>query len=54
MGMPTRFQIATPLGAYDPDWAVVLDQQGTTRFYIFAPVKDWDGFMDLVMAKIEA
>ena len=91
--LPPRFQIATPLGFYNPDWAVVLDEQGTTRFYFivetkgtnnkgdlkpveqakidcgtahfkalgicvdstdsdyFAPVKDWDGFMDRVGVK---
>ena len=93
--LPPRFQISTPLGNYNPDWAVVLDEHGTTRFYFivetkgtdkkdrltsverakidcgtahfkalgigvdsgdsdyFAPVKDWDGFMELVSAKVD-
>lgn len=93
--LPSRFQISTPLGPYNPDWAVVLNEHGATRFYFivetkgtdkknllkpverakidcgtahfkalgigvdsgdsdyFAPVKDWNSFMDRVSAKVE-
>lgn len=45
--LPPRFQIATPLGAYNPDWAVVLDENGTARFYFIVETKGTNSKQDL-------
>ena len=45
--LPPRFQIATPLGAYNPDWAVVLDENGTSRFYFIVETKGTNSKQDL-------
>jgi type III restriction enzyme len=35
--LPNRFKIPTPLGNYNPDWAVVFE--GDTRVYFVAETK---------------
>lgn len=35
--LPAKFKIPTPLGTYNPDWAVVLE--GDTRVYFVAETK---------------
>ena len=35
--LPSRFKIPTPLGTYNPDWAVVLEND--TRVYFVAETK---------------
>jgi type III restriction enzyme len=31
--IPRKFKIETPLGTYNPDWAVLLERDGTTKLY---------------------
>lgn len=31
--LPRKFQIETPLGSYNPDWAVMVEREGKTRLY---------------------
>jgi type III restriction enzyme len=31
--LPDSFKIDTPLGTYNPDWAVLLNDNGTARLY---------------------
>ena len=35
--LPSRFKVATPLGSYNPDWAVVLEND--ERVYFVAETK---------------
>ena len=37
--LPPWFRIDTPLGAYNPDWAVVVDQNGSQRLYFVVESK---------------
>ena len=37
--LPGWFTIPTPLGSYNPDWAVVIDDNGTDRLYFVAETK---------------
>ncbi len=31
--MPPKFKIDTPIGSYNPDWAVYLERNGTEKLY---------------------
>jgi type III restriction enzyme len=47
MKLPPKFLVNTPLGAYNPDWAVVKrDEKGAKRLYLVRETKgstdDWD------------
>ena len=37
--LPGWFTIPTPLGSYNPDWAIVIDDDGTDRLYFVAETK---------------
>ena len=37
--LPDAFKIATPLGPYNPDWAVLIDKDGTERLYFVVETK---------------
>ena len=43
--LPGWFKVPTPLGAYNPDWAVVVDVDGTQRVFFVAETKSslWSG-----------
>jgi type III restriction enzyme len=37
--LPGWFKIPTPLGAYNPDWAVLVEKDGTERLYFVVETK---------------
>jgi len=37
--LPGWFKVPTPLGSYNPDWAVLIDQDGTERLYLVVETK---------------
>jgi type III restriction enzyme len=37
--LPGWFQIQTPLGSYNPDWAVLVEQDGADRLYFVVETK---------------
>lgn len=37
--LPSWFKVPTPLGPYNPDWAVLFDQEGTQRLYLVVETK---------------
>ena len=37
--LPDWFKIDTPLGGYNPDWAVLLEKDGTERLYFVVETK---------------
>ncbi len=37
--MPNWFKIKTPLGSYNPDWAVVIDNEGQESIYFVVETK---------------
>lgn len=45
--MPSKFKIDTPLGKYNPDWAVLLEQHGEERLYFVVETKGSTDFNDL-------
>ena len=45
--IPDRFKIDTPIGAYNPDWAVYLTKNGEEKLYFILETKGSDSFMDL-------
>lgn len=54
--LPGWFRIPTPLGFYNPDWAVLVDKDGTERLYFVVETKSSlfaDDIHDKESAKIE-
>lgn len=54
--LPGWFKIPTPLGSYNPDWAVLLEEDGTHRLYFVVETKSslfTDDLRDKESAKIE-
>ena len=45
--IPDRFKIDTPIGSYNPDWAVYLTKNGEEKLYFILETKGSDSFMDL-------
>jgi type III restriction enzyme len=45
--LPSWFKIETPLGKYNPDWAVVLEIAGSDRLYFVAETKSSTDVLDL-------
>ncbi|MCX8002609.1 MAG: DEAD/DEAH box helicase family protein [Anoxybacillus mongoliensis] len=43
--LPHWFKIDTPIGAYNPDWALVVDKDGEEKLYFVLETKgtDWEG-----------
>jgi type III restriction enzyme len=37
--LPGWFRVPTPLGTYNPDWAVLVEQDGTERLYFVIETK---------------
>ncbi|MDA8226713.1 MAG: DEAD/DEAH box helicase family protein [Desulfitobacterium hafniense] len=37
--LPNRFKISTPLGSYNPDWAVLIDKNGEEKLYFVLETK---------------
>lgn len=53
--LPSWFKIGTPLGTYNPDWAVVIEQNGAERLYLVVETKSslfLDDLRDKESAKI--
>jgi len=54
--LPPWFKIPTPLGTYNPDWAVVVDSDGEERLYFVVETKGstwWDDLRHHEGAKIK-
>lgn len=57
--LPRRFRIRTPVGEYSPDWAIVVDDNGTERLYLVRETKgtlnlddlDWGEAMRIRFAR---
>lgn len=57
--LPRRFRVRTPVGEYSPDWAIVIDDDGTERLYLVRETKadyslddlDWDEGMRIRFAR---
>lgn len=45
--IPNRFKIDTPIGTYNPDWAVYLTKNGEEKMYFILETKGSTSFMDL-------
>ena len=49
-------QKPTPLGTYNPDWAVLIEDDGSEKLYFVVETKSsgwWDGLRHLEGAKIK-
>ncbi len=54
--LPAWFKVPTPLGTYNPDWAVLVEVSGEERIYFVVETKGslfTDDLRDLERAKIE-
>ncbi|PLY12896.1 MAG: restriction endonuclease subunit R [Sedimenticola sp.] len=54
--LPGWFKVPTPLGSYNPDWAVLVEEDGTERLYFVVETKSslfTDYLRDKESAKIE-
>ncbi|MDN5753939.1 MAG: restriction endonuclease subunit R, partial [Nitrosospira sp.] len=54
--LPAWFKVPTPLGSYNPDWAVLVEQDGEERLYFIVETKSslfTDDLRDREGAKIE-
>jgi Restriction endonuclease len=54
--LPSWFKVPTPLGSYNPDWAVLVDKDGTERLYFVVETKGslfTEDLRDKESAKIE-
>ena len=57
--LPRRFRVATPIGEYSPDWAILYEKDGTHRLYLIRETKGtsnlaelpWDEAMRIRFAK---
>lgn len=45
--IPSRFQVDTPIGTYNPDWAVYLTKDGEEKLYFILETKGSTNLMDL-------
>ena len=45
--IPGRFKIETPIGTYNPDWAVYLEQNGDKKLYFVLETKGTTNLFDL-------
>ncbi|MCH8570249.1 DEAD/DEAH box helicase family protein [Nesterenkonia sp. AY15] len=45
--LPRRFKVATPVGEYAPDWAIVYEEDGAERLYLVRETKDTRNLEDL-------
>ncbi|MCV4820906.1 hypothetical protein OFM15_33000, partial [Escherichia coli] len=54
--LPGWFTVPTPLGSYNPDWAVLVEKDGAERLYFVVETKSalfTDDLRDKERAKIE-
>lgn len=54
--LPSWFKVPTPLGSYNPDWAVLVEEEDTQRLYFVVETKSslfTDDLRDKESAKIE-
>jgi type III restriction enzyme len=54
--LPGWFKVPTPLGTYNPDWAVLIEQDGSERLYFVVETKSslfTDDLRDIESAKIK-
>ena len=54
--LPGWFKVPTPLGTYNPDWAVLVETDGAERLYFVVETKSslfMDDLRDKESAKIE-
>jgi type III restriction enzyme len=54
--LPGWFEVPTPLGSYNPDWAVLVNKEGTKRLYFVVETKSslfTDDLRNKESAKIE-
>ena len=54
--LPAWFKVPTPLGTYNPDWAVVVEDEGEEKLYFVIETKGstwWDDLRHLEGAKIK-
>lgn len=54
--LPPWFKVPTPLGSYNPDWAVVVENEGEEKLYLVVETKGsiwWDDLRHLEGAKIK-
>lgn len=45
--LPSRFKIDTPIGSYNPDWAVYLERDGVEKLYLVMETKGTTHLWDL-------
>ena len=45
--LPSWFKIDTPLGTYNPDWAVLFEEDGQERLYLVVETKESDNLDSL-------
>jgi len=45
--IPSRFKIETPIGTYNPDWAVYLEKNGEQKLYFVLETKGTTDLFDL-------
>ncbi len=45
--LPSRFQVNTPIGTYNPDWAVYVDTDGMKKLYFILETKGSTNELDL-------
>jgi type III restriction enzyme len=45
--IPDKFKIETPIGTYNPDWAVYLDKNGEEKLYFVLETKGQSGLLGL-------
>ena len=54
--LPVWFKVQTPLGSYNPDWAVVVENDGEEKLYFVVETKGstwWDDLRHIEGAKIK-
>lgn len=54
--LPAWFKVPTPLGTYNPDWAVVVEDEGEEKLYFIVETKGstwWDDLRHIEGAKIK-
>ena len=45
--IPDKFKIETPIGTYNPDWAVYMDKDGAEKLYFVLETKGVSGLLGL-------
>jgi len=45
--IPRKFKVETPIGTYNPDWAVYLEKDGAKKLYFVLETKGSDNLLDL-------